>query len=233
MRSHRLFLLFVAGSLGTTAAAQESAHEPPEKPASEAPPSRPCPSRPSNPSSKDKPKSKAPANQKESVSACLEAKGTPVDLQEFFQFYVRDQGWRIRGEKIGEDGWVFSRFLEKDELMQLVKQGFLAGRVKWTEGKALVQIETRDLGNGLTRVEISARFRGGGESVDRFAPPRDSWNLDSNGTLEKMLIAALEEHLKTMHSSPPANPDSGHLLQASQPLSDSLVPERRHQLIAN
>ena len=224
MRSHGLFLWLVVGLLGTSAAAQVPAREAAEKPASEAAPSRPCASRPANPSPKDKAKSKAATGEKESSSTCLEGKGSAVDLQEFFQSYVREQGWRIRGEKIGEDGWTFSRFLDKDELVQFVNEGLLAGRVKWVDGKALVHVATHELDGGFTRVEISARFQGGGQSVDRFAPPRDSWSLDSNGILEKILIAALDEHLKSMHSSPSANPDSHRYLRAAQLSSEILLP---------
>lgn len=131
--------------------------------------------------------------------ACLEAKGSALDFQEFFQSHVRAQSWQISGEKIIEDGWIFSRYLNKDELLQFAKEGLFAGRVNWTEGKALIQVETRELDGGFTRVEVTAKFQGGGQSVDRFAPPRDSWDLDSNGALEKNLITALEAHVKSLH----------------------------------
>lgn len=210
-----LLILLVAGALETRSAAQEPVPPAADKATNEVAGSRPCPSRSAHSSPKDKSKTKSAASSKEPVSTCLEAKGTPVDLQEFFQTYVREQRWRIRGEKIAEDAWIFSRFLDKDELAQLVKEGPLAGRVKWVEGKALVQIETHELEGGFTRVEVSARFQGGGESLDRFAPPRDSWNLDSNGTLEKILMVALEAHLKSLHSFPAVNTDNEFVFQSA------------------
>lgn len=203
MRSYRFIALFVAGWLAGGAAGQEPA----ASPASHTSLSRPCYALASNPSKKDRSKPKVDSLSKDLASSCLEAKGAPVDLQEFFQSYVRQERWRIRGEKIAEDSWIFSRFLEKDELLALVKEGRLAGRVKWTEGRAIVQVATHELDAGFTRVEVSAWFRGGGEGQDRFAPPRDSWDLDSNGILEKMLIAALEEHLKSLHTSPAQTPE--------------------------
>jgi hypothetical protein len=88
--------------------------------------------------------------------------------------------------------------------------------VNWTDGKAIVQVRTRELDGGFSRVEISARFQGSGQNVDRFAPPRDSWDLESNGALEKNLIAALEAHVKSLHSSPPSNPQNQSLLPGRQ-----------------
>jgi len=212
-----LLLLLIAGALETRPSAQEPVPSAADKATNEVAVSRPCPSRSAHSSSnsKDKSKSKSAPSSQEPVSTCLEAKGTPVDLQEFFQSYVREQRWRIRAEKIAEDAWIFSRFLDKDELAQLVKEGPLAGRVKWAEGKALVQIETHALEGGFTRVEVLARFQGGGQSLDRFAPPRDSWNLDSNGTLERMLIVALEAHLKSLHSFPAVNTDNESVPQSA------------------
>lgn len=172
------------------------AQEPADKPAATASIVRPCWVLPAR---KNKTKAKGAAKIEEFASACLEAKGSPLEFQEFFQSYVRAQSWQITDEKIIEDGWIFSRSLSKDELLQFAKEGNLAGRVNWIEGKALVQVTTRELDGGYTRVEISARLQGHGQSVDRFAPPKDTWDLDSSGALEKILIAALEGHLKSLH----------------------------------
>ncbi len=178
-----------------------AAQEPAEKTAAVTALTRPCPALPadSKPAHKEKSKANTAAHSNEAVSACLEAKGSPLDIQEFFQSYVRAQSWRIGEEKIIEDGWIFARYLDKNELLQFAKEGLFAGRVNWTEGKALVQVRTRELDGGFSRVEITARFQGGGQSVDRFAPPKESWDLDSNGALEKILISALEEHMKSVH----------------------------------
>jgi hypothetical protein len=194
MRLCGLFILFAASLFETSVAAQERA----DKPTTETALSRPCPTRPANPKHKDKTRGKAAAGSNEAGIACLDAKGTPIEIQEFFQSYVREQPWRVGEEKIVADGWMFARYLDKNELLQFAEEGLFAERVKWTEGKAFVQITTRELEDGFARVEVTARFQGAGQSVDRFAPPRDSWDLDSNGTLEKLLVGALDAHLKTL-----------------------------------
>lgn len=171
------------------------AQEPADKPAAPISIVRPC----SAPMArKNKTRAKSAAKMEEFASACLEAKGSPLEFQEFFQSYVRAQVWQIIEEKIVEDGWIFSRSLTKDELLQFAKEGVFAGRVNWADGKALVQVRTRELDGGFSRVEIIARFQGSGQNVDRFAPPRDTWDLDSTGVLEKSLVAALEAHLKSL-----------------------------------
>jgi hypothetical protein len=166
---------------------------------------RPCAARKESSKSarKDKTKGKGTAGSEEAAIACLEAKDSALNIQEFFQSYLRAQAWRFGEERIVADGWIFARYLDKDELLQFAKEGPFAGNVTWTEGKAIVLLVTRKLDDGFTHVEISARMQGFGQNVDRFAPPRDSWNLDSSGVLEKNLIAALEDHCKSLHSSPP------------------------------
>ena len=165
---------------------------------------RPCAVRPtsSKPDRKNKTKGKTVANPAEFPLACLEANDSPLNIQEFFQSYVRVQAWRFAEEKIVADGWIFARALDKDELLQFAKEGHFAGRVTWSEGKAVIRVATRELDDGYTRVEISARLQGFGQNVDRFAPARDSWDLDSTGLLEKTLIEALEDHFKSLHSTP-------------------------------
>lgn len=158
------------------------------------------------PRRKDKTKGKPPTASDETTLACLEAKDSPVNIQEFFQSYVRVKAWRFGQERVIADGWIFARFLDREELLQFAKEGPFAGRVNWTEGKAVVLVSTRQLDDGYTRVEISARIHGFGENVDRFAPARDSWDLDSTGVLEKTLIGALEDHFKSLHSTPSNEP---------------------------
>jgi hypothetical protein len=155
---------------------------------------------------KGKTKGKPPKASDETPLACLEAKDSPVNIQEFFQSYVRVQAWRFGQEKVIADGWIFARFLDKEELLQFAKEGPFAGHVNWTEGKAVVLVATRQLDDGYTRVEISARIHGFGENVDRFAPARDSWDLDSTAVLENILISALEDHFKSLHSTPSNDP---------------------------
>jgi len=195
MRRVTLALFLVASSLRTANASQEPAAK---STTDDAGPTRSCAAQPANPGSKAKLKGKSARNAKETVSACLDAKSPAMDIQEYLQSYVRKQGWRFGEEKIVADGWVFARYLEKDELLQFAKEGIFAGRVKWSEGKALVQVSTRELDGGFTRVEVSARLQGIGQSMDRFAPPKDTWDLDSTGALEKTLITALDTHLKSL-----------------------------------
>ena len=165
---------------------------------------RPCAVRPTGakPYRKNKTKGKAAANPSEIPLACVEAKDSPLNIQEFFQSYVRVQAWRFAEEEIVADGWIFARALDKDELLQFAKEGRLAGHVTWSEGKAIIRVSTRELDGGYTRVEVSVHLQGFGQNVDRFAPARDTWDLDSTGLLEKTLIEALEDHFKSLHSTP-------------------------------
>ena len=167
---------------------------------------RPCAVRPTSSKSgrKNKTKGRTVANPSEFGLACLEAKDSPLNIQEFFQSYVRVQAWRFADEKIVADGWIFARALDKDELLQFAKEGIFAGHVSWSEGKAVVLVSTRELDDGYTRVEVSARLQGFGQNLDRFAPARDSWDLESTGLLEKTLIEALEDHFKSLHAAPPS-----------------------------
>jgi len=194
MYPYTFVLLLIFSSLNIAAPSQE----PGEKSSPAAVVSHPCSAPQTSPAHKEKPKANS-REAKQIVPACLEAKASPLDIQEFFQNYLRVQGWRFGEEKIVADGWVFVRYLDKDELLQFAKEGIFAGRVKWTEGRALVQATTREIDGGFTRVEVSARMQGIGQSVDRFAPPKDTWDLDSTGALEKNLIDALDAHLKSLH----------------------------------
>ena len=42
-------------------------------------------------------------------------------------------------------------------------------------------------------------LQGHGENADHFAPPQDTWELNSNGTLESAIISALETHFQSLH----------------------------------
>lgn len=163
---------------------------------------RPCVEREprSRSARKDKGKAKGRASSEEAAIACIEARDSALNTQEFFQSYLRAQTWRFGEEKIIADGWIFARYLDKDELLQFAKEGPFAGHVAWTAGKAVVLVTTRELDDGYTRVQVSAHMQGFGQNVDRFAPARDFWDLDSTGLLEKTLITALEDHCKSVHA---------------------------------
>jgi hypothetical protein len=188
------FLLFVCG-FAMPAAAQEPA----DKSAPSAAIVRPCSAASANSKAarKDK-KGKGAADASKPQPDCLEARETALNLQEFLQSFVREQKWKIGEEKTAEDGWTFTRYLDKDELVRFSKEEPFAGRVNWSEGKAFLQVKTAELEKGFTRVQISARIQGYGQNDDRFAPPQDSWDLRSNGTLENNLISALEAHFQSM-----------------------------------
>ena len=193
-----LSLLVFFSTFETRGAAQE----PSDKATASVASVRPCPadSMNSEPVRETKKKRRgAAAGSNEIPPACMEVQTSALDVQDFFQSFVREQTWRIGEENIAEDAWIFYRYIDKDELLRFSKEGPFAGRVNWTQGKALIQVRTRELEKGFTRVEVAARFRGYGQSVDRFAPPKDSWLLESNGTLEKTLVSALESHLNSQH----------------------------------
>jgi len=206
-KKRRLFLLsFLLLPFGPFLEQRACAQAPDERSPNSEVSVRTCAARPTSSKSgrKNKTKGKTVANPPELGPACLEAKEPPLNIQEFFQSYVRVQAWRFADEKIVADGWIFGRALDKDELLQFAKEGIFAGQVAWSEGKAVVLVSTRELDDGYTRVEVSARLQGFGQSVDRFAPERVFWDLESTGLLEKTLIEALEEHFKSLHSTGPS-----------------------------
>ena len=134
------------------------------------------------------------------ANACLEVHTTSLDIQEYLQAYAREQKWNIADERVSEDTWTFVRNLESRDLLSATKSDPSNSRVTWTSGKALVKVQTEELEGGFTRVYISAGFVGYGQNADQFAPPRQSWPLDSNGALESQLISALETHFRSLRS---------------------------------
>jgi hypothetical protein len=125
---------------------------------------------------------------------CVEVRATPAEVRDFVRSNARELRWKIGSEMSSANTWTFTRYLEKEELAQTARTDALGGRVTWTEGKAFVQVKTSDAADGFTRVEISARFRGHGQTSERFARPTDLWPLASKGTLESGMIATLEDH---------------------------------------
>jgi hypothetical protein len=132
----------------------------------------------------------------ETSRSCLEIHSTALEIQEFLQAYGREEKWKLIEEHIGEDAWTFSRKLGKDELLQFTKRDASSDGVNWTSGVVFVQLRTVELTAGFVRVQISARLQGYGQNPDRFAPPKESWPLSSNGGLENHLISVLEGHFK-------------------------------------
>jgi hypothetical protein len=190
------FLLILSCPFAPPLAAQGAG----DKPATTSSLTRPCPAVvvDSKHARKNRPKGKNAASSDQPAPGCVEAKARALDVQEFFQSFIRTQGWKIGDEKTSEDSWTLSRYLEKDELLRCSKEGLLAGRVNWTGGKAFIQVTTRELQDGFTRVAVAAHYQGYGKNVDGFAPPKESWRLDSNGRLESELISALDAHFKSL-----------------------------------
>jgi hypothetical protein len=133
------------------------------------------------------------------TNACLEVRSASLDIQEYLQAYAREQKWNIADERVADDTWTFARIVESKELLSATKSNSSNSHVAWTSGKALVKVWTEELEGGFTRVSISAGFVGYGQNADHFAPQRQSWPLDSNGTLEAQLISALETHFRSLH----------------------------------
>jgi hypothetical protein len=133
------------------------------------------------------------------ASACLEVRFLPLDIQEYLQTYVREQHWKISKEHVGEQNLIFSRELNKDELLGYTKHDNAWDRIIWSGGSAVIQLQTTEVEGGYTRATITARFQGHGENKDKFAIPREFWPLESNGTLESSLSAAFEKHFTTLH----------------------------------
>jgi hypothetical protein len=152
-------------------------------------------SKPSKATRKTGKKNPGDANAENSRS-CLEVHSTALEIQEFLQAHGRGEKWDLIEEQVGEDVWTFTWKLERDELLQFTKRDANSDGVDWTSGVVFVQVRTTELATGFVRVQVSARFRGYGQGQDRFAPPKESWPLSSNGGLENHLISVLEAHFK-------------------------------------
>jgi hypothetical protein len=143
-------------------------------------------------------KKKSPQNAsdeaREETFACIELAVSPLDIQEYLQAVVRKQPWRIFDEHLTEDSWVFSRDLNRDELLHATKRNAVADKVDWTKGVVFIHVNTNQLRDGIARTIIRAEFRGYGQSSDHFAVQREYWKLESNLTLENSLVAALADH---------------------------------------
>lgn len=146
-----------------------------------------------------KPSKEAKKNGKKrlgNVDGCLEVRSTTLDVQEYLQAYGREQKWNLSDEHVAEDAWTFTRKLEREELLRYAQNDASTARVNWTSGVTFVQVKTAELEEGFVRVQITARFQGYGQSLDRFAPQKEFWPLISNGSVERQLISALEIHFK-------------------------------------
>jgi hypothetical protein len=137
-------------------------------------------------------KKKGAQGEVDSGSACLEIHSPTLDVQEQLQALVRELRWRVGDEEISESLWNFSMELTAEELLGYAKPDATKERMEWRSGKAVVLVKTAELGEGYTRVIVSAQFEGYGELNDALATKRTSWALGSNGKLEARLISGLQ-----------------------------------------
>jgi hypothetical protein len=160
-------------------------------------PARPCASswNTTAPRSKKKPPKNAPRELQDSP-ACIELSASALDIQEYLQFGLRNQHWTIVEEHVTEDSWMFSLAMSKDDLLGATRAASSSVKVEWRRGMAFVQISSSALGDGFTRTVVRARFRGYGEAADKFAPQREHWELESNGTLEASIVSTLKARFK-------------------------------------
>jgi hypothetical protein len=133
----------------------------------------------------------------ETLPACLEVKGQPIEIQEFLQAVVRELQWRIGENRASEDSWTFVRYLNDDELAKYSDTKVLTESVVFTSGKAAVTLHTTELKDGFARVQISIHIQAEGKSTDKMSPQLGTnWPLGSNGVLEQELLNALQMHYK-------------------------------------
>jgi len=156
-------------------------------------PARPCASswNTSAPRAKKKRPKNAPREIQDSP-ACIELSSSTLDIQEYLQFDLRNQHWTIVEEHVTEDSWTFSLAMSKDDLLGATRAGSGSDKVEWRSGIAFVQISSSVLADGFTRTIVRARFRGYGETADKFALQREHWELESNGTLEASIVSKLK-----------------------------------------
>ena len=129
---------------------------------------------------------------------CVEARMSALDIQEYFQKFVRAQRWSIKEQQASEETWIFTILLDKEKLATYTKP-FVNQRIHFRGGKGLVQVRTTEKNEGYTQVLIKATFNGFGESEDMLATRRDVWPLESNGNQESELIHAIELHAQSLH----------------------------------
>lgn len=139
--------------------------------------------------SKKKPSKKNPSKSF-SGAACLDVRENALAVQEHLQKFVREQRWDIGEEQMSEDTWTFARYLKKTEVGEYT-QPWTGTAIEWRSAKALITVRTTEIPDGYTRTLVTTRIEGYGEQEDQFATKRESWSLQSNGTLESVLTAVL------------------------------------------
>ena len=131
------------------------------------------------------------------LPVCIEIKGDPLEIQETLQAIARDLQWRIHDNHATEDSWTFVRYLDTDELEKYADTKVLIQPVDFEDGKTAIVVRTTDIGEGFTRVQISARFEAEGKSSDTtMKHPASFWQLKTKGVLEQEMVAALQNRYR-------------------------------------
>jgi len=193
------FIALVLGAIASCAGGQELNQPTPPGPGATA--TRPCTENPvlAYTSKKKGAKKLKHPSAPDPPPTCIEVKGDPLEIQEFFQSLAREQSWRMGENQASEDMWSFVRYFNPDELDALADTKVLIEPVKFTSGKAVGSIRTADLSGGYVRVQISIHFQGEGKSTDStWAQPANVWPLNSKGVFEQQLVAALASRYKPL-----------------------------------
>ena len=132
------------------------------------------------------------------ATKCVEAQMSALEVQEYFQTFVRQQQWSVKEQQASEETWTFTILLDQEKLAAYTKP-FVDPRIHFRGGKGLVLVRTTEKNDGYTQVLVRATFNGFGESEDMLATRRDVWPLESNGNLESELIHAIELHAQSLH----------------------------------
>ena len=128
------------------------------------------------------------------TGACVELAFSAPDIQEYLQSHAREEQWKITGDQMAEDSWMFSLDLSREDLLRDTTEDSKKKRVDWDAGTVRVHVNSARLADGCTRTIIRASFRGYGRNEDQFAMKKEYWELESNNSLENSLVSALQAH---------------------------------------
>jgi len=140
----------------------------------------------SKPARETKKKGKG-AGSNEIPPTCLEVQTPAMDVQDFFQSFVREQLGESAKKMSPRTAWSFYRYVDKDNSCAFRKKAHSPPR-ELEAGEGAYPLRTRELEKG-SRGRGYARFRGYGQSVDRFAPPKDSGCWNPTARSRKTLIS--------------------------------------------
>jgi hypothetical protein len=115
------------------------------------------------------------------VQAALNARGEPTFRVE------RAQGVITTG----------FRLVETDTLRRIAATDRGGGRLRWTYGLYQLSLRLSTVDQARTRVRVSARILGAGETAFPLLRPSAWWPLPSTGRLEGDVRAALARHCRT------------------------------------